>query len=238
MSTSKANRSKRLPASGDPLVPAEVLVSPVDGRRRRGLATRAAILHEGVQLASTDGLGGLTMHALADRLGVPKSSVHAAFGSKEELQIEVLRHTRAILISHVVTPALAAPPGHDRLVAIGAAWFKYLSTGVFEGGCVLAASSSEVDGRPGPARDELVAVMSEWLRFLADNVSVAVKNKQYVVGTSPEQLAFELNAIGLAANWHHQLFGGRGSFAFARRSWAKTLAQYQPRQGHVSVTDT
>jgi AcrR family transcriptional regulator len=200
---------------------------PVDGRRRRGQATRALILNEAVQLASTDGLGGLTMSALADRMGVPKSSVHAAFGSKEDLQVEVLRETRTILIDHVVTPALRAPHGDKRLVALGESWFTYLEAGVFEGGCVLSSAASELDGRPGLARNELVAVMNEWLRFLTDNVRAAITNGEFHATTGPDQLAFELNGIGLTANWHHQLFGGRAAFRYARQAWADTLARHR-----------
>jgi AcrR family transcriptional regulator len=211
--------------SRPPLSPVAAEPVPIDGRRRRGRATRVSILHEAVQLASTDGLNGLTMSALADRIGVPKSSVHAAFGSKEDLQVEVLRETRAILITHVVTPALTMPAGHKRLVALGTSWLKYLEAGIFEGGCVLSSSSSELDGRPGPAREELVAIMGEWLRFLADNVRAAITNNEYDTAVDPDQLAFELNGIGMAANWQYQLFGGRAAFRLARSAWDNSLAQ-------------
>jgi AcrR family transcriptional regulator len=222
-----ATRRRKADRSSTPLAPVGAQPAPVDGRRRRGQATRAAILHEAVQLASTDGLGGLTMSALADRMGIPKSSVHAAFGSKEDLQVEVLRTTRAILIDHVVTPALSAPAGYERLVALGASWMKYLEAGVFEGGCVLSSSASELDGRPGLARDQLVVIMNEWLRFVADNVRAAIANGQFESTTDPDQLAFELHGIGLTANWHHQLFGGRAAFRYARHAWPDALARHR-----------
>jgi AcrR family transcriptional regulator len=197
--------------------------APSDGRRVRGLATRLAIVRAAVQLASTDGLEGLSIGRLAQRLGVPKSSVHAAFGSKQDLQVAVLRETREILIELVVVPALAAPAGYKRLEAIGAAWISYLENETFEGGCVLSAASSELDDRPGPARDALAAIMTEWLQFLADNVRTAIASGEVAPTNDPEQLAFELQAIGLTANWHHQLFGGRTAFAAARTAWTAAL---------------
>jgi AcrR family transcriptional regulator len=206
-----------------PFAPIESQPIPTDGRRARGLSTRNAIIHEAVQLASTDGLGGLTMAVLAERLDAPKSSVHAAFGSKHELQIAVLHETREILIEHVIAPSLAAPAGHARLVAVGKSWMKYLEDGVFAGGCVLSSAASEIDAQPGPVKDSLVTIMTEWLEFLADNARTAVHNSEYTRATDPAQLAFQLHSVGYTANWHHQLFGGTIAFKRARSAWTQTL---------------
>ena len=73
------------------LVPRRPDAPPSDGRRARGQRSRDALLTEAVQLASVEGLEGLTSARLADRLGVAKSSVHAAFGSKESLRFS--QHT-------------------------------------------------------------------------------------------------------------------------------------------------
>jgi AcrR family transcriptional regulator len=197
--------------------------APTDGRRVRGQATRNIIITEAVQLASTDGLNGLSMAVLADRLEIPKSSVHAAFGSKEELQLAVLQETRKILIELVVAPSLVQAIGDARLVAVGRSWIGYLKGEVFEGGCVLSSAAGEVDSKPGPVRDSLASIMSEWLKFLADNARAAVKCGEYCASTEPDQLAFQLHSIGLVANWHHQLFGGTTAFKRARTSWSQTL---------------
>lgn len=196
---------------------------PTDGRRIRGQSTRNSILHEAVQLASTDGLHGLTMAVLAERLGVPKSSVHAAFGSKNDLQLAVLQETRTILIEQVIAPALVAPAGDARLVAVGKSWIGYLENGIFEGGCVLSSAANEIDAHPGPVKDSLVAIMSEWLEFLASNVRVAVRNGEFNEATDAHQLAFQLHSIGYTANWHYQLFGGSVAFKRARTAWTETL---------------
>jgi AcrR family transcriptional regulator len=211
------------PRKTGPFPPVETQPTPTDGRRARGLSTRNAIVAEAVQLASTDGLGGLSMAVLAERLGIPKSSVHAAFGSKNDLQIAVLHETRTILIDHVIAPSLAATEGYPRLVAIGESWIGYLEKGVFEGGCVLSSAASEIDAQPGPAKETLIAVMTEWLEFLASNVRAAIHNGEFTATTDAPKLAFQLHSIGYTANWHHQLFGGTIAFKRARSTWAQTL---------------
>lgn len=201
---------------------------PTDGRRARGLRSRAAALEAAVQLASVEGLDGLSVASLAARVGVAKSSVHAAFGSKEALQVAVIARTREILIDLVIAPALSAPAGLARLRALGRSWMAYLADDVFEGGCVLCSASAELDGRPGPPRDALRAVEEEWLALLADNVGVAVRAGELAAGTDPDQLAFELNALGMAANWHHQLFGGGEGFRRCRTAWQTLISMHQP----------
>src|SRR6478752_5942652 len=97
-----ARSARRTPAPGPPGRPPAP--DPSDGRRARGMRSRRAVLERSVQLASRDGLEGLTIGALAADLGVHKSSVHALFGSKEELQLATLAEARTILIEHVIAP--------------------------------------------------------------------------------------------------------------------------------------
>src|ERR1700676_4711592 len=83
-------RIRRPPMSRSPeaqLVGRQPEQEPRDGRRARGMRSRAAILERSVQMASRAGLEGLTIGALAANLGVHKSSVHSLFGSKQELQL-------------------------------------------------------------------------------------------------------------------------------------------------------
>jgi AcrR family transcriptional regulator len=207
------------------LRPVPAAPEPEDGRRAKGERFRQAALTEAVQLASVEGLEGLSIGRLADQLGVAKSSVHAAFGGKEALQLATLQRARAMLIEVVVLRALAvAPePGRDHLLALGDTWFAYLEGEVFAGGCLFMAASAEMDGRPGPARDKVAEVMAEWLQYLAENVQAAVDRGELDPRTDPDQLAFELNGIGMAANWHHQLIAGPATFARARTAWANAL---------------
>jgi AcrR family transcriptional regulator len=53
----------------------------------KAASTRSAILARAVDLASAEGLEGLTIGRLAGDLRMSKSGLFAHFGSKEELQL-------------------------------------------------------------------------------------------------------------------------------------------------------
>jgi AcrR family transcriptional regulator len=192
---------------------------PTDGRRARGMRSRAAILDRSVQMASSEGLEGLTIGELAAELELPKSSVFALFGSKEDLQLATLAAARGILIDCVVVPAIPADKGAQRLRALGEAWCDYLVSNVFAGGCFLCAASAEMDGRPGPVRDAVAEVMREWITVLATNVKAAVASGEFDSGLDPKAMAFRLNALGMAANWQRQLFDDASGVEHARTAW-------------------
>ena len=62
--------------------------------RPKGEATREAILDRAVDLASTDGLEGLTIGRLAAELEMSKSGLFGHFGSKEGLQLATISFPR------------------------------------------------------------------------------------------------------------------------------------------------
>ena len=190
------------------------------------MRSRRAVLERSVQLASRDGLEGLTIGALAADLGVHKSSVHALFGSKEDLQLSTLEAARSILIEHVVAPALPQEPGLARLRALGDAWCEYLGADVFLGGCFLCAASAEMDGRPGPLRDAVEAVMREGTDVLRANIDAAIAAGELRPDVDPAAMAFRLNALGMAANWQRQLLGEKQGIEHARSAWRAELDEH------------
>jgi AcrR family transcriptional regulator len=201
------------------LIKAPAEEEPADGRRARGMRSRAAVLDRSVQLASRDGLEGLTIGRLATELEVHKSSVFALFGSKEELQLATLAAARGILIDQVIVPALTSEEGLPRLLAIGDAWCDYFLSEVFEGGCFLCAASAEMDGRPGPVRDAVEVVMREWIAVLSANIEVAIAAGDLRADVDPAAMAFRLNALGMAANWQRQLLDDPAGIEHARAGW-------------------
>jgi AcrR family transcriptional regulator len=209
---------------GHPLATGAPAQPPLDGRRARGMRSRAAVLERSVQLASRDGLEGLTIGGLAADLQVHKSSVFALFGSKQELQLATLAAARAILIDQVVVPGLASEQGVARLESIGEAWWDYLGSDVFAGGCFLCAASTEMDGRPGAVRDAVAAVMREWIAVLSANVKAAITAGELRPNVDAEAKAFRLNALGMAANWQRQLLHDSSGIEHARAAWKAELA--------------
>lgn len=211
-----------------PLAESPAAAVPTDGRRARGMRSRAAVLARSVQMASREGLEGLTIGALAADLDVHKSNVFALFGSKEELQLATLTAARAILIEQVVLPALPSAEGLPRLLAIGDAWCDYLGSDVFAGGCFLSAASAEMDGRPGPLRDAVASVMREWIAVLSTNIEAAIAAGDLQRELDVAALAFRLNALGMAANWQRQLLEDPAGIEHARAAWHGELDRHRP----------
>ena len=203
--------------------------APIDGRRARGMRSRAAVLERSVQLASRYGLEGLTIGELAADLGVHKSNVFALFGSKEELQLATLGAARSIFIDQVIAPASSREEGLPRLAGIGDAWCAYLLSDVFAGGCFLSAASTEMDGRPGPVRDAVAGVMREWIAVLSANIEAAIRAGDLREDVHPAAMAFRLNALGMAANWQRQLLDDPAGVEHAHAAWQAELEWHRPR---------
>src|ERR1044072_3622535 len=108
-----------------------------DGRRARGDRARRAILARSMQLASAEGLVDLSIARLAGELEMSKSGLFAHFGSQEELQLSTVRAARRVFSDGAVVPALEEEPGIARLHALLTAWFTYIDSDTFKGGCFL-----------------------------------------------------------------------------------------------------
>lgn len=167
----------------------------------KGERTRQSILERAVDLASLEGLEGLTIGRLADDLGMSKSGLFAHFGSKEELQIATLQAASQRYIDEIFTPALKVPRGYPRLVAICEAWLSYVRRGVFPGGCFFAAASFEFDGRPGAVRDTVRRMMNDWMAALEKGIRMAQDEGHLDPSVDPKQLSFELNSLFFGANF-------------------------------------
>ena len=134
------------------------------GRRPKGAQTRAAILDRAVDLASVEGLEGLTIGRLAAELRMSKSGLFAHFGSKQELQLATVEAAAERFRAAVIEPALGAPDGAPRLRAMGERYLAHLD--LYSGGCFWGATSAEYDDRPGPVRDAIAAALDAWLAEL------------------------------------------------------------------------
>jgi AcrR family transcriptional regulator len=194
----------------------EATTTHPDGRKARGDATRRAILGRAMQIASVEGLEGLSLGRLADDLGMSKSGLFAHFGSKEELQLATLRAARAVFGHTVVEPVLQMPEGIERLAALTLSWLDYIEAELFAGGCLFLAASSEFDDRPGPVRDTVAEIMGEWVDILADQVRIAREHGELHADEDPIALAWELHAFELALNWDYRLNRAPAAGARAR----------------------
>src|SRR5918996_2832680 len=159
----------------------------------KGAETRAAILDRAVDLASAEGLEGLTIGRLAAELEMSKSGLFAHFGSKQDLQLATVEAAARRFRAAVIEPALEAPDGAQRLRAMADSYLAYLDKGAYSGGCFWAATSAEYDDRPGPVRDAIAAALAAWLDELERQARIAGV-------AEPDRLAFELYAVVMGAN--------------------------------------
>ena len=200
------------------------------GRRRRsdGERSRNAILSEAAQLATVEGIDGLSIGRLAEAVGMSKSGLFAHFGSKEELQLATIETATALFAEHVVEPASAAPTGLGRLRSLAERFLQHVEGDVFPGGCFFASVVAEMDTRPGPVRDLAVRVVDEW----RDQLEAAVRDAQAEGAIDPEedagQLAFELNAYLLLANAQFVASRQPTPIDRARRALERRLAAAAP----------
>jgi AcrR family transcriptional regulator len=184
-----------------------------------------------MDLASIEGLEGLTIGRLAAELGMSKSGLFGHFGSKEDLQLATLKAADTVLWREVVQPAVDITSGLDRLAALIEGYVRYLEREVFPGGCFLSAAAAEFDGRPGPVRDAVAAASRAWCDQLEGQAGIAVAKGELPAGTDPAQVAFELNALADGANAAFQLHGDRQAFEHARLAIARVLRSGGNRGG-------
>ena len=201
---------------------------PARKRRSDGERSREAILREAGQLATVEGIDGLSIARLADSVGMSKSGLFAHFGSKEELQLATIESASSLFAQQVVTPALAAPTWLERLQRLAEGFLRHVEDGVYPGGCFFASVAAEMDTHPGPVRDLAVRVVDDWLGQLERAVRDAQAEGAVDASEDPMQLAFELDAYLLLAN--AQFVAGRDSAPMerARRALERRLAAAAP----------
>ncbi len=191
--------------------------------RSDGIRTRRAILDEAARLATVEGIEGLSLARLADRVGMSKSGLFAHFGSKEELQLATVERATAIFVEDVVGPAAEAPNGLERLEALLERFLYYVELAVFPGGCFFASAVAELDTRSGPVRERALGVVADWLDALEGAVRDAQAEGLVDPGVEPAQLAFELNAYALLGNGQFVAWGSKEPLDRARRAIAERL---------------
>jgi AcrR family transcriptional regulator len=207
-----------------------------DGRRVKGDRTKRAILAKAVDIASAEGLEGLSIGRLATELGVSKSGLFAHFGSKLELQLETVAAATEIFTEHVWEPVADLDAGIVQLGSLMESWLRYFRDGVFRGGCFFSNAYHEFDARPGPVRDEVIGQKRRWMAALVHHAKVAEKLGQLKPGTDAEQLAFELDALGSLANSMWQLERDERAFGRAQTAIRSRLQGAATASGRRALT--
>jgi AcrR family transcriptional regulator len=193
-------------------------------QRQDGIRSRAAILEAAAQLATVEGLDGLSIGRLAEHVGMSKSGLFAHFGSKEELQLATIDTASEIFSEDVVAPALAERSGLAREEALCERFLSHVERSVFRGGCFFASAAAEMDTKPGPVRDRAAEVLAEWFGLHVKAIADAQAEGDVDPAEEPEQLAFELNALLLFANAQFVVSGDAKAIGRARAGVERRLA--------------
>ena len=199
--------------------------SPAARSLQKGQQTRAAILDAALALASNMGLEGLSIGALAEVTGMSKSGVFAHFGSREELQISVIREYHAKFEEEVFFPAIREPRGLPRLVALFENWVKRVAVEI-DSGCIYISGAVEFDDRPGPVRDALADMVISWHRAMSRAIDLAIEVGDLNAGTDSAQMLFEIHGLILALHHDARFLRSPGAVERARMGFARTVSHY------------
>jgi AcrR family transcriptional regulator len=190
---------------------------------QKGQATRAAILDAALGLASHMGLEGLSIGALADVTGMSKSGVFAHFGSREELQISVIREYHHRFEDEVFVPSIRQPRGLPRLRSLFERWVKRVSVEV-DSGCIYISGAVEFDDRPGPVRDALVEMVRTWHTAMTRAIEQSVQQGHLRQDTDALQMLFEIHGLILALHHDARFMRQPGALDRARRGFDRIVA--------------
>jgi AcrR family transcriptional regulator len=193
--------------------------------RAKGEQTRAAILDAAVKLAAQNGLEGLSIGALAEVAHMSKSGVFAHFGSREELQISVIREYHAKFEDEVFRPSMRAARGLPRLRALFDRWVQRVSVEI-DSGCIYISGAVEFDDRPGPVRDALACMVETWRGAMSRAIAMSVEEGHLRLDTDAAQMLFEVHGLILALHHDARFLRQAGAVERTRISFERILSFY------------
>lgn len=192
---------------------------------QKGQQTRASILDAALALSSQKGLEGLSIGVLAEVTGMSKSGVFAHFGSREELQISVIREYHNRFEEEIFYPAIREPRGLDRLVTMFDLWIKRVTVEI-DSGCIYISGAVEFDDRPGPVRDALADMVRTWHAALYRAIEMAREVGDLRPDTDARQMAFEIHGLILALHHDARFLREPGAVERARKGFEHVLARF------------
>jgi AcrR family transcriptional regulator len=202
----------------------------------KGQQTKQAIVDAALGLAAQIGLEGLSIGALAEVTQMSKSGVFAHFGSREELQISVIREYHARFSDEVFSPAMNEARGLPRVRALFANWMKRVAVEI-QSGCIFISGAVEFDDRPGPVRDALASSVRTWLAAMYRAVVQAKGEGQLHEDADEEQMAFEIHGLILALHYEARFLKNPSAIQHANTGFENILTRYgKPAVGKPTRT--
>lgn len=191
----------------------------------KGEETKLAILQKGLSMASTMGLDLVSIGSLAKATDMSKSGLFAHFQSKENLQVEILKHAGDVFAEKIVVPALKTPAGIPRIKALVANWIRWTSR--LKGGCIFVSASSDFTDRPGKVRDFLLRLQEDWLDCLRRIAESGIRAGDFREDIDCEQFAFDLYSLLLGFHLYHNLLESENTQQRQEKALEQLLNTYQ-----------
>jgi AcrR family transcriptional regulator len=204
---------------------------------QKGQQTRAAILDAALTLAAQKGLEGLSIGALAEVTGMSKSGVFAHFGSREELQISVVREYHVRFEEEIFFPAMREPRGLARLCALFQLWIRRVTIEL-DSGCIYISGAVEFDDRPGLVRDALVDMVRAWQAAIERAIRLSIEEGHLQADTDALQLMFELHGLILALHHDARFLRTPGAIQRARLGFARLVTSHLAPGMDLPALDT
>lgn len=197
--------------------------SPGSRGESKGEATRARIIQRALELTASVGFEGLSIGDLAQDLGLSKSGLFAHFGSKEQLQLDVLDLAAELFRQGVFDPAVRADRGEAKVARLFENLLGWISSRGVPGGCIFLAGAFEWDDAEGPVRQRVVEWFEKFNASLARAASVAIKEGDFRADLDPELFSYEL--YGILAKFHleSRLLRNRKASSLARRAFKRLI---------------
>ena len=148
----------------------------------------------------------------------------AHFGSRDELQISVIREYYARFEAQVFQPAMAQPRGLPRVRALFENWMRFTSAEL-DSGCIFISGAVEFDDRPGPVRDALAEAVDAWIEAMTRAVAQACEQGHLAADADPRQISFEIHALILALHYEARFMRRPGSMERAEQGFRNILAR-------------
>jgi len=201
----------------------------------KGRQTKATIVEAALVLATQIGLEGLSIGAVAEVAHMSKSGVFAHFGSREELQISVIRQYHQRFEEEVFVPALQAPRGLPRLCALFGNWMRRVAVEI-QSGCIFISGAVEFDDRPGPVHDALADSVRTWLAAMERAVVQAREAGHLLAEADAKQVCFEIHGLILSLHYDACFLQNPNAIDRAHAGFDNILRRYGAQPAASSST--
>ena len=191
----------------------------------KGQQTKQAIVDAALGLSTQIGLEGLSIGVLAEVMQMSKSGVFAHFGSREELQISVIREYFNRFEQEIFAPAMLQAKGLPRLRALFDNWMKRVAVEL-QSGCIFISGAVEFDDRPGTVRDALASSVNTWLKAVYRAVVQAKECGHLLEDADEQQIAFEIHGLILALHYEARFLKNPVSIQRANQGFENILRVY------------